>query len=487
VTGVADGNAIGHPATASALLPSNTAPIAASPGVIYANGQFTWTGTITPTFAPAILFTYTVQVTSSKPADAQVTATATISAPGATAGDAITLPIALQPFLLASMNVDKATVLPGDSLRYTIVLINLEAITRTVFVTDNIRDAGLLTHTTPITGSAFGGAVFAGDSLLWSASLPPHATARLGFSTRVHAEAPPGYVLRNAAAVEDDGNHLNISPTETSVDARASVPAPDLSSSLKRTYQVSVRPGDLITFFIDMVNTGPGNAGTVTVTDLLPSAELASLVGYSTPSGAVSIVGYELTWLGSLPAASRQTITITLRAQSSAPAGSLVRNMVVFIHDGINSPFVRYADSSIQATEQAAADLGLTAFAADRLFARAGENVTFTAILRNTGAPSAAYAVITPDSALVIWPGTVRTSAGTDGLTAAGNTITWQGALDSHTPVTITYQAWVSNSLPGNRLTTQLVANDANGGGPYLRAATVIVPGAAVFVPCVTR
>jgi uncharacterized repeat protein (TIGR01451 family) len=115
-----------------------------------------------------------------------------------------------------------------------------------------------------------------------------------------------------------------------------------------------------------------------------------------------------------------------------------------------------------------------------------GETVTYTVLLRNSGAPltDTVHLTDTVPAELAYVTGTFTATLGTpdDG---GAPVLCWWGALSDTPVVTLTYAVTVAEA--SGRLVSNTVTIDAGSAGVLTRSATVVVNGQAVYLPLVLR
>lgn len=130
-------------------------------------------------------------------------------------------------------------------------------------------------------------------------------------------------------------------------------------------------------------------------------------------------------------------------------------------------------------------DLSDSSKQATPLAPAAGQTVTYTIVLQNTGAALTESLSLTDTvpAGLAYLPGSLSATAGATDDSAAP-TLLWSGTLTG-TAVTITYAATVTETQP--RVITNTVTVDAGSAGTLTRSAVIVVNGWVVYLPLAAR
>ncbi len=96
--------------------------------------------------------------------------------------------------------------------------------------------------------------------------------------------------------------------------------------SAKSVDRVQAYPGDRVNYTMSLANAGPGNLGSVVVTDTLPSSLEYVPNSVMASAGNVVIDGGVIKWSGQLDVGSPVTVTLGAKISSSAPVGQSVDN-----------------------------------------------------------------------------------------------------------------------------------------------------------------
>ncbi len=132
-----------------------------------------------------------------------------------------------------------------------------------------------------------------------------------------------------------------------------------------------------------------------------------------------------------------------------------------------------------------APDLSTSTLQSSTGHAHAGDRITYTIALRNTGTLSASVMLtnVVP-SGITYIPNTLQASAGTPSA-AEAPTLRWIGWVLTTSPVTITYAVTVTTELTGTITSTLTIA--PAGYEPLTQSTAIIVNGYQVFVPLIVK
>jgi uncharacterized repeat protein (TIGR01451 family) len=122
----------------------------------------------------------------------------------------------------------------------------------------------------------------------------------------------------------------------------------------------------------------------------------------------------------------------------------------------------------------------------------AGDGLTYTITLTNTGTADTTANVTDTLPANVTWAGQFTASTGMPIWDGGHNRLLWSGPVDVGIPVTITYQMTVNLGIPGGTLITNTAAVDDRAGnvsetGPVTVAVASEAPGIDIYLPIITK
>jgi len=284
-------------------------------GVLHNNGVVT---ADLGTLLPGATVIVTIVATVDASATGTLVNTATVSAPKevnlSNNTDEVSNPLSPRIDLAIDKSADRESLKPGESLSYTLDIVNNGPSDATgVVITDML----------PVTGVTFVSASQtpasqAGRELTFDiGNLARGATASVTINVLVGASFSG--TLLNEASVR--GNETET--TYLNNDDFVSVPVtPVIDLAIdKSANRELLRPGDSLSYTLDIVNNGPSDATGVVITDTLPGTGVTYVGASQTPA---SQAGRELTFnVGNLASGATASVTVNVRVDQDF-AGTLL-------------------------------------------------------------------------------------------------------------------------------------------------------------------
>lgn len=184
-------------------------------GVVVNGDELTWSGVVTA--GEQVSATFAVMV------NANVTNTLVVNAVEIADGvgglltrwadTAVGAPPELPDLSLSSKTAVPATAMPGESITYTLTLINSGNTTASLRLTDTLP-----VEVTPITATLPAGMTYTGGQLHWSGDLPAGETQSISYAVTVNSDAPEGPIT-NSVTLNDGAGTLTIRTATVAITA----------------------------------------------------------------------------------------------------------------------------------------------------------------------------------------------------------------------------------------------------------------------------
>jgi uncharacterized repeat protein (TIGR01451 family) len=358
----------------------------------------------------------------------------------------------------SNKDVDQNAARVGETLVYSLTVVNVGEIETPFFVTDTLD---LNTAFGGVLGTPSGSYGYAAGVLTWTGTVNGLSRVQLSFQATISPSASGA--VTNTARFDDGagGVYTDIATTL--------IVAPLLTATKRAEPGGTVFPGTLLTYTIVMSNSG-GGVAQISLSDTIPVHTI--FVGTSAqvdpPPPAHSppqIVGSAVTWQDNLDPSAWVTVSFSVFIQPGAPSGAVIRNLAQLQELSEPGPLF-----SVTATNTVLAPV----FSADKWSTPAGnvhpgEFITYSILLSNTDRGIARVVVTDP---IPLHTTYVSRSARVDsrglplvflralgvlsplsvGYTAPSydpdnNWLTWQGGISPRDVVTLTFAVTVSKGV----------------------------------------
>lgn len=245
----------------------------------------------------------------------------------------------LVPGLTITKSASANSVTPGDTVDYTITVVNDG---QTAYPNASFTDSldGVLTDAT-YNGDAtvdIGAVSYTGSLLSWTGRLDTDDSATISYSVTVLEPDPGDKRLTNTVQSSAANNNCAINSGDLRCTAVVDVLVPGLTFT-KTADQATTAPGGRVGYTVGVRNTGAtavnGAAFTDVLDDVLDDADYNSDAAAS--SGTVSSTSNTIRWTGDLLVGASATITYSVTVQTADLGDDLLINQITSASRGTNN------------------------------------------------------------------------------------------------------------------------------------------------------
>ncbi len=373
---------------------------------------------------------------------------------------------------LVTTKTGPAAVNPGASISYTITTRNLGPDAAPTVV---IRDT--LPATVTFVSATNGGVLGAGNVVTWPAigSLANGASV----TRTVTVTAPASGTLLNIAASSSATTDPNPGSNNGSLPAaRVTTTVNATDVVMTKTGPATATIGSNITYTLTVRNAGPANALGVVAVDTLPAG-----FAFVSATGGGSASGNVVTWpaIATLATGASQGYSVTVAVPVAGSFTNIAASTAATgdLNPGNNDGSLPAARVTTVVLDQA--DVVTTK--AGPATVNAGQPVTYTITVANSGPTSAASVVVTDTL-----PAAAAFVSATGGGTLSGNVVTWPAIASLASGANQVYSVTVTAPASGSLLdiaaststTPDPVPANNNGSLPAARVTTTVVEQADV-------
>ncbi|MCI4463267.1 MAG: DUF11 domain-containing protein, partial [Caldisericum sp.] len=303
-----------------------------------------------------------------------------------------------------------------------------------------------------------------GDTLVFNTNITVEGTDDSGGATGtkldtlfVEFKAKPtqnaivGLNVNRAIAEGKDAGNNPIGSNED--DAQVTVRKPEISIS-KSVDKSAANVGDTLTYTITITNSGNLDLINATITDTLPDGVTYLSGGSYSPPNIVTFTGL------TIPQGSSISEQITVKINKNVENGSILINRARV--DGSDSYGNTYSSGPATAQTQVNAPKLLITKSSTPNPVKAGENITYTITVTNSGSAPATNVVITDP----VPQHTTFVSADSGGQNTGG-VVTWNIAtLDANSQITVHFVVKVDSPIADNTIIENTAIVNSNEQGP---------------------
>lgn len=433
----------------------------ASDGATVTGNSLSWSGTLDKGQSRTI--TYSVTPNRPGPGSKVLNGTVTPTGSGGAcvpSGCTTSTPV---QFLHITKTADKADVVPGATITYTIVVENDGAADYTANApasfTDDLTKILDDVHYRDDAAASAGSVSYSRPTLTWSGALAAGARATITYSGTVETPDRGDKQIDNTVVSSAPGANCPPGSTDTSCTARLS----SASFTVKKTSSAAaVNPGDVVTYSVTVTNTGqiPYTASSpARFTDDL-STVLDDAAYNGDASNGATVTGDTLSWAGPLAVGASTTVAYSVTVRNPDTGDNRLTNTVTpqgpdgyceLVADCTTTTSVRaYSVAKVASTPEVAP----------------GGVVTYTVTVTNTG--QADYtdqvpATFTDDLSNVLDEAAYNGDA-TNGAVLRNSNVYWSGPLPVGQSIQIRYSVTVNSPDVGDKSMANAVTPTGPGG-----------------------
>jgi gliding motility-associated-like protein/uncharacterized repeat protein (TIGR01451 family) len=364
----------------------------------------------------------------------------------------------------------------NEVLTYNIIVKNNGNAARTgVKITDAIP-----ANTTYLSASADNGGSLIGNMLNWNnLTIPANGQVQVSFKVTVNAIIPSGVLsVNNIATVTDPGNTLTplnpavAIPTEGMLEGSKSV------VDNKGNKDGKAQANEVLTYSLQVKNTGGSALNGVTITDELPAGLTYipnSVSGYGT------VMGNTLKWTINMQANSSTVLTFDAKVAPDVNSYNTIKNVVV-----MTSPTGTTIKPEALMAVDKSADLMVTKELLTKGDIKTGSDVTYKITVTNKGSNRATGVTVTDKlSTIIDAPKEITVTIGTTTYTTTSRDFVWLvGSLDLNQSATLTFKSrTLAAGVLNNSATVKADQPDPILNNNMVMADAAIITGDDLLIP----
>jgi uncharacterized repeat protein (TIGR01451 family) len=283
---------------------------------------------------------------------ASVTSAETAGPVGDTITDTVTNPVRLS-IGKSSQDANGGTLIPGDTLTYTIAVTNSGTADATNAAISDILPANttFVPGSISLTPSGAGTEGSEPPSLASDLTISPSQAVTVAFAVTVNLPLPNQTVLTNTASVTSAETVGSISATIS--DTVTSFPILNIQKSFQDANGGALVPGDTLTYTIVVTNSGTANATGAVISDTLPANTTFVPGSISlTPPGAGTRGTTPPTLASNLSITLSQPVTAAFAVTANKPldAGTIITNIASVTSAQVPTPSTDSVTSTVSTT-----------------------------------------------------------------------------------------------------------------------------------------
>ncbi len=375
----------------------------------------------------------------------------------------------LEPGLTITKEADSTTVVPGDTVGYTITIHNSGTAPYTgLALTDPL--AGVLDDATfnDDAAASAGLVAFTTPTLTWTGDLGTGDTVTVTYSVTVRTPEPGDKTMANTVTSSAPGSPCTATSHVSACSATVFVLTPGLTISKAANLETAI-PGTVITYTLTIRNSGQTPYTAISVAD-----DLAGVLDDGTynadaaPSaGTLSYSAPVLTWTGSVAVGASVTVTYTATVDNPDLGNASLVNAASSTVDGNNCPGGS-ADPRCTVTVPVVDVTTLTfTKTANSLVTTNGSVLRYTITVANSGLSTYPGAQFTDSLSDVLKDAAYNndaTSSSVDEPDYTEPVLSWTGDVPATGTVSITYSVTIGHTTDSDHSLTNTVVSTSSGG-----------------------
>jgi uncharacterized repeat protein (TIGR01451 family) len=428
--------------------------------------------------------------------DKTVSVIAVSDTPGSTCPTAAPVPACgavttvLFPGLTITKSASATTVLPGDTITYTVGLVNTgETVYSPASFTDDLSAALTDARYNADVSVSTGTASYAGSTLSWSGALAVGASATITYSMTVLDPDSGGKHPTNTVVSTSAGSNCAAGSADTRCTAAVTVLVPGLTIASSAGV-ASTAPGGVVGYTVTVTNSGATPYTGATFSQALTgvSDDATYNADATATAGAVTFTNPTLRWTGNLGVGASAIITYSVTVHSADGGDNLLITTIVSTTRGNNCP-AGGADPRCAVTVPVARLIISQSYPVATT--TPGSVLRLSASFTNTGRVAYVGIRIDVDFAKTFddatYNGDGSADSGSLALVAGGTVLRWTGDLPVGGTVTVTASVTVNNPDAGDKLMVTSVSSTAAGSNcPPVGAPAACSTSVGVLVPRLT-
>uniref|UniRef100_UPI0025D66BA7 DUF7507 domain-containing protein n=1 Tax=uncultured Pedobacter sp. TaxID=246139 RepID=UPI0025D66BA7 len=335
-------------------------------------------------------------------------------------------------------------------------------------------------NTTYLNASADQGGVLAGNTLNWNnLTIPANGQVKVSFKVTVNAVIPSGVLsINNTATVTDPANILTPLNPSVSIPTEGMLEGSKSVNDNKGNKDGKAQANEILTYSLQVKNTGGSALNGVTITDELPAGLTYipnSVSGYGT------VTGNTLKWKINMQANSSTVFTFDVKVAPDVNSYNTIKNVAV-----MTSPTGTTIMPEALISVDKSADLVVTKELLTKTDIKTGDDVTYKITVTNKGQNRATGIIVTDNlSTIIDAPKEITVTIGTTSYTTTSRDLVWLiEGLDLNQSATLTFKSrTLASGALNNTATVKADQPDPVSNNNMVKADAAVITGSDLLIP----